>query len=516
MDWKCPNCDQVQFKVSESGDKISCVNCNLESNATRANEGVSVSPGPNKSLNLDEDLIERQVSFDKSKKKLRGAAMKAKVNKILKERADDGDEGELIDTEELKSESKGAFIKDTNVRSNKARRLKIQIRKAALDLQRCCGYSVRINIEAPVPISGPRGGGVSLDLEDKNGERAPTGCKLMHVKNVTKSVSNQNVNRGTLFLKSVKDNYVNKLTPTKHRLSEQRRHSGENMISPTSTCNLNQSLMSQQSDYDSDEEDTAGSPPEIQFPVIGSQSKPMSQQTDAIQETSPTGNKETSPNPSPPPISLLGKHLQLNPADKQTSTQPTPPTISLLCKTQPLNPTNKRNLLIQISQKTASIPKGFQPVQKPKATIPQTNNNKPRFPTQKPVFPLPSRYPAKITPIGGSKHTVPYSPTFPININGLEPKRQKMDLMNSVTLNKKSEAICGICNQEKKSVTDIGYRPDKKGNLSRPGPVADRWLKCKECSFNVHASCLSNIGKIPLMKTKKDLESFTLMCSHHS
>ena len=309
MDWICPKCDQVQFRVSESGDRISCVNCNHESNATRANEGFSVSPGPNKSLNLDnsEDLIERQVSYDKSKKKLKGAAMKAKVNKILKERANDGDEGELIDTEELKSESEGTYIKDTNIRSNKARRLKAQIRKAALDLQRCCGYGVRINIEAPVPTSGPRGGGLTLDLEDKNGESAPTGCKKIHVVNVTKTVSNQIVNRGTSFFNSVQGNYVKKLTPTKLRLSEQRRHSGANMISPTSTSNLNQSSMSQQSDYDSYEDDTAvsnSSPlPEIQFPVIGSQSTPMPQPTDSMQETS--ANQETSPHTTPPHISLL-------------------------------------------------------------------------------------------------------------------------------------------------------------------------------------------------------------------
>ena len=200
------------------------------------------------------------------------------------------------------------------------------------------------------------------------------------------------------------------------------------MISPTSTSNLNQSSMSQQSDYDSYEDDTAvsnSSPlPEIQFPVIGSQSTPMPQPTDSMQETSANqetsphttpphisllckpqplnpANKETSPSPTPPPMSLLckpqpnnpahketsshptpptiimlGKPQPLNPAHKETSSHPTPPTINMLCKPQPLNPTNKRNLLQneQLSQKTSTIPnlnKGFQTIQKPKASVQQ-------------------------------------------------------------------------------------------------------------------------------------------------
>ena len=93
---------------------IVCVQCHDCTRPSSANEIVSVSPGPRQLLQLgsDDDGIERQSSFDKSKKKLKGAAKKSKVSKIMKERAQVNNSDELIDTDELKSSSEGVFIKD--------------------------------------------------------------------------------------------------------------------------------------------------------------------------------------------------------------------------------------------------------------------------------------------------------------------------------------------------------------------------------------------------------------------
>ena len=142
MSWKCLKCNHPRYKITESGLYIICVNCKNCTEATKANEGVSISPGPNKSLNANEssdDSIERQTSYDKSKKKLRGAAKKSKVSKIMKERADVGDEDDLIDMNELTSTSEGMYIENRNIRSNKARNLKKKLSNLALELNRSCG-----------------------------------------------------------------------------------------------------------------------------------------------------------------------------------------------------------------------------------------------------------------------------------------------------------------------------------------------------------------------------------------
>ena len=146
---------------------MSCLYCTV---ATPANESYSVSPGPKNSMIVEEEpgVLDRQSSYDKVQKKLRGAAKKSKVSKILKDRVSLGDDDELIDTNELKSSSEGVLIADTQVRSNKARNLKKRIQNAALELNRCCGYSVLISAQAPLPVKGPRGGGLVLNLVDKN------------------------------------------------------------------------------------------------------------------------------------------------------------------------------------------------------------------------------------------------------------------------------------------------------------------------------------------------------------
>ena len=153
---------------------IVCVQCHDCTRPSSANEIVSVSPGPRQLLQLgsDDDGIERQSSFDKSKKKLKGAAKKSKISKIMKERAQVNDNDELIATDELKSSSEGVYIKDRILRCNKARILKKKIQKAVLELNRCCGYSADIHIQAPLPITGPRAAGLVLDLPDLNGEKA--------------------------------------------------------------------------------------------------------------------------------------------------------------------------------------------------------------------------------------------------------------------------------------------------------------------------------------------------------
>jgi hypothetical protein len=92
-------------------------------------------------------------------------------------------------------------------------KLKETIRLKSLALQRECGYAVRVNILGPKPEFGVRGVGLTLNLADKNGDYAPTGCSKFHVKNVSQEKST--VNRGTTFLKGVQGNYEKKLIPTK-------------------------------------------------------------------------------------------------------------------------------------------------------------------------------------------------------------------------------------------------------------------------------------------------------------
>ena len=73
------------------------------------------------------------------------------------------------------------------MRCNKARILKKKIQKAVLELNRCCGYSANIHIQAPLPITGPRAAGLVLDLPDLNGEKA-LGSKIDLKKTTDESV----------------------------------------------------------------------------------------------------------------------------------------------------------------------------------------------------------------------------------------------------------------------------------------------------------------------------------------
>ena len=53
---------------------------------------------------------------------------------------------------------------------------------------------------------------------------------------------------------------------------------------------------------------------------------------------------------------------------------------------------------------------------------------------------------------------IPYSSSFPLNINGLGgSKRSKVDI-KEIDLDKESAAVCGICLLEKKSQSDIAFR----------------------------------------------------------
>lgn len=238
MAWRCKKCNNPEYKVTPQSGQICCVQCNHCTKPTSLNEHVTVSPVPRQFLELSsddegDDGIERQSSYDKPKKKLRGAAKKSKVSRIMKEREQVGDSDDLIDTNELKSSAEGLYIHDRVLRCKKARVLKKKIQQAVLDLNRSCGYGVHIEIQAPLPDTGPRAAGFVLDLKDKNGEKV-VGSK----KNVEKSSSDKSVvkvNRGIMFLSRVEGNYVKKLTPTKQRQSESRRNSGTNMFSPTNS-----------------------------------------------------------------------------------------------------------------------------------------------------------------------------------------------------------------------------------------------------------------------------------------
>ena len=239
MEWACSRCSCTKYRLAENGHVI-CLKCQDNTVATSANEVVSVSPGPSQMLQKSSVKIVRQSSYDKSTVKLKGAAKKSKASKILKNREEFGNSDELIETSEL-TYNTGVYIQNRVHRSKKASVLKKKIHQAALDLKRVCGYSVRIEIQAPLPSSGPRAEGLSLDFEDVNGDKALITC----TENRAQDVSPVKVNRGTMFLKSVEGNYVKKLTPTKLRLSENRRNSGIDLISPTSssTLSLGQSVV---------------------------------------------------------------------------------------------------------------------------------------------------------------------------------------------------------------------------------------------------------------------------------
>lgn len=241
MSWICPKCNFVKFRVTSTGSII-CIKCGNEVNASQKNELVTVSPGPTSRIQIesesDESDLEKQSSYDKSRKKLKGAALQNKIKQIKKQRESFGDEEEedLIDTEDLKSNLTGVYIENTKSRSKKAVKLKEAIRLKSLALQRECGYAVRINILGPKPEFGVRGVGLTLNLADKNGDYAPTGCSKFHVKNVRGEKAT--VNRGTMFLESVQGNYEKKLTPTKKRMINDRNTSGLDMVSPTGTVSL--------------------------------------------------------------------------------------------------------------------------------------------------------------------------------------------------------------------------------------------------------------------------------------
>jgi hypothetical protein len=84
------------------------------------------------------------------------------------------------------------YIENTKNRSKKAVKLKETIRLKSLALQRECGYAVRVNILGRKPEFGVRGVGLTLNLADKNGDYAPTGCSKFLVKNVSQEKSTVN------------------------------------------------------------------------------------------------------------------------------------------------------------------------------------------------------------------------------------------------------------------------------------------------------------------------------------
>ena len=59
------------------------------------------------------------------------------------------------------------------------------------------------------------------------------------------------------------------------------------------------------------------------------------------------------------------------------------------------------------------------------------------------------------------------------------------------------------------------FRPDKNGNQTKLGPIVNRWINCTQCHFTAHASCLSTIGCIPEINSKKDLDSTIVQCKNH-
>ena len=234
MAWACKDCQYVRYKIEDG--KVVCLSCGGLSVLDDRVNSVSVSPVKSSNdTDSDTDQIEKQHSYDKKRKVLRGAAFKSKKEKLVKN-LEDIDEG-LINTEEFKSNS-GVFIHSSKHRSKKAGDIKARVHRDLLSLNRECGYSVNLNCFAPVPKCGKRGEPLSLFLEDCDGRAPKCVCKPYAVVGCS-CKAKQLVNVGIQLQKcpeysdNMSDNDLSQvLTPSNTRKLVARKASGQDVISP--------------------------------------------------------------------------------------------------------------------------------------------------------------------------------------------------------------------------------------------------------------------------------------------
>ena len=261
MAWFCKDCSGSKFRVEN--DQAVCLGCGGKSVIDESCNLVSFSPVNSESDSDTDSDLEKQHSYDKKRKVLRGIALKAKKMKLVKD-AEDMDEN-LIDIDKLKSSS-GVFLHNRKHRSKKANNIKTRVHKDLLALNRECGYSVNLNCLAPVPKTGKRGEELSLFLGDSNGVLPKCVCRKVKVYSCS-CQTRQLVNVG-IQLQKIPHNSENistnsrlkLLTPSKIRQVAAREFNGQVVISPIA----NNSLIGQNVDSAEVPEQTASAEQPVQ------------------------------------------------------------------------------------------------------------------------------------------------------------------------------------------------------------------------------------------------------------
>ena len=419
MSWVCPDCHYAKYRIQ--GDRVICLGCGGQSVIDESVNSVSMSPvkssGDEQS---DTDEIEKQHSYDKKRKKLRGCAFKSKKEKLEKNLEDI--DGGLIDMEEFKS-NPGSFIANSKHRSKKAGDLKSRVHRDLLSLNRECGYSVNLNCFAPVPKCGKRGESLSLYMSDCDGRLPKCVCKPYKVVGCSckaKQLMNVGIQLEKCpdFSSSVPQN-AKVLTPLNTRRLVARKTSGLNVISPISGQNLGQSVQNQQVEV-----------------------QPQISQSDTIDLLNSSTRDPPSLNPHVSPHSPGEVHdldHDLHVAVTEQSPQAAIP-----------GPSNSKHPHSSWSQPVShhlhTASKDTRP-QNQQLQTPKTKNM-PGF-TPPTIENLPK----------SSRIQIPFSQTFPLQINGLAKKKGSFLVKDfQFSPDKISAAVCGVCSVEKRAELDPAFR----------------------------------------------------------
>ena len=237
MAWTCEKCHYFEFE-DENGQQI-CLNCAHSSyNDDRSEARFSPTKDPS-DMSDSEDDLEKQVSYDKTKCQLKGAALSSKKLKMVSELPEDEDR---VDTEDLKSLPSNVYITEVKRRSRRASDLKKKVNKDLLRLSVECGYAVQLICTGPKPASGPRGVPLKLNLCDVNGLKAkcsckkvkPFDCECQFKKRFNVGIQTPN---NIPSLANIPPG-CKKLTPSKSRNLESRAKIGKSLVSPIFGSNL--------------------------------------------------------------------------------------------------------------------------------------------------------------------------------------------------------------------------------------------------------------------------------------
>ena len=195
------------------------------------------------------DELEKQLSYDKRKCKLKGVALSSKKKKMISELPEDEDR---VDTEDLKSLPSNVYITEVKRRSRRASDLKKKIKRDLLRLSVECGYAVQLNCIGPKPASGPPGAPLKLNLCDVNGLKTRCSCRKVKPPDCECQFKRRfNVGIQTPDKIPSSANIppeCKKLTPSKSRNLESREKIGNSLVSPI--CGSKLSTMTSDDDFD--------------------------------------------------------------------------------------------------------------------------------------------------------------------------------------------------------------------------------------------------------------------------